>query len=484
MHARYVNGEFDLEALVRKTLMRIDALNPDVGAFITVHRERALKRARAIEEKRARKEKLGKLAGVIIGIKDNIHIEGEITTCASKFLANYRAPFSATVVQRLEAEDAILIGKTNLDEFAMGSSNETSSYGLCRNPWDLTRVPGGSSGGSAAATAARFCPISLGTDTGGSIRQPAALCGVVGFKPTYGKVSRYGAVAFASTLDQIGPFATSVADIALTMDVMGGACENDPTSIKEQAENYRRRLGESIKGKVIGLPRSFLSEGLPEETLRNFETAITELQELGATVVDVDLKVLEHSLAVYYIIGTAEAATNLARFDGIRYGQRSERAQTLSDVYNFSKGEGFGFQVRNRIMLGTYVLSAGYKDAHYKKAQVARDLIIQKYNEAFAKCDVIAMPVSPTPAFKLGQIGRQDPVQMYLQDIYTISANLAGLPAISVPSGFSSENLPFGLQLTAPKGKDGDLIAFASAYEKAQPYGAQIPKEFDCEVEV
>lgn len=481
--AEYKKGSFSLESLVKSTIARIDALNPDVGAFVALHRERSLKRAIAIDQKRGQGLPLGKLAGVIIGIKDNIHIEGELTTCASTFLVNYRAPFSATVTELLEAEDAILIGKLNMDEFAMGSSTETSSYGICRNPWDLNCVPGGSSGGSAAAVAARFCTISLGSDTGGSIRQPAAFCGVVGFKPSYGLVSRYGLAAFASSLDQIGPCSTCVAESALTMDVLSKYCPRDATSSPLPREEYSSRLNDSIAGKTIGVPWHFL-EGLSGETRKNFEESIELFKNLGAKVIEIDLDVLKYSLAIYYIIATAEAAANLAKFDGIRYGVRSEKATTLDEVYKLSRQEGFGFEVRNRILLGTYVLCAGYKDAHYKKAKKARTLITQKYKEAFMQCDVIAMPTAPTPAFEIGKI--QNPLQMYLQDIYTISINLAGLPGISIPSGFSEsaegKKLPFGLQLVGKPMRDGDLFAFASAFEKSCTASCKIPKAFDCEV--
>lgn len=472
----FLKGEVSAESIVEGVLSRINSRDPEVSAFLSVFNQRAEQKAKELDQKRKDGKPLGKLAGIPIAIKDNIHVKGEITTCASHFLSNYKAPFDATLTRLLEEEDAIIIGKTNLDEFAMGSSTENSAYQLTKNPWSLDSSPGGSSGGSAAAVAARFCPIAFGSDTGGSIRQPAGFCGVTGFKPTYGRVSRYGLVAFASSLDQIGPFATNVKDIALIMETIGRHCEFDSTSMPNPPEAYHKMLENPIKGRKIGVPLSFLNE-LTDGTKANFLASLEHFKQMGAHIVDIDLDILKYSIAVYYILSTAEASTNLARFDGIRFGNRSQRATTLEEVYDFSRQEGFGPEVKNRILLGTYVLSSGYSGAYYQKAQKARTLIIQKLNTAFSKCDVIAMPTSPFTAFTLKSI--HDPVQMYLQDVYTICANLAGLPAISIPSGFDANNKPFGLQIMGPPLHDGHVLNFAHAFEKATGFNTVIPPLFD-----
>lgn len=470
---KFKKGELTAEAITRHFLDRIEKYDDKVGAFLTVFNERAIHKAKELDQEKQSGQPLGKLAGIPIAIKDNIHIKGEISTCGSKFLTNYRAPFEATAVQLIEQEDAILIGKTNMDEFAMGSSTENSALKKTANPWNLKCTPGGSSGGSAAAVAARLCPIALGTDTGGSIRQPAAFCGITGFKPTYGRVSRYGLVAFGSSLDQIGPLTNTVADSALLMEVIGQHCEKDSTSLNSPSEDYLSLLNKSVEGMKIGVPWQFL-EGLKEEARHSFEEGIKVFEKLGAKIVEVDLSILKYSIAAYYIIATAEASTNLARFDGIRYGVRSPTAKTLEEVYDFSKEEGFGPEVKRRILLGTYVLSAGYQDAYYKKAQKIRTLLIRQYNEAFQKCDLIATPVSPFPAFEIGAI--TDPLQMYLADIYTISINLAGVPAVSIPSGFSKDGKPLGLQLIGPQKQDRRVLQAASAFEKATPYHQAIPE--------
>ncbi len=440
----FCKGEVSAETIAETTLKRIARHNPAVGAFLSLFSERMLNQARQLDQKRKSGKPLGKLAGVPIAIKDNIHVRGEMTTCASKFLQNYRAVYDATATKLLEEEDALLIGKTNLDEFAMGSSTENSAYHLTKNPWSLECSPGGSSGGSAAAVAARFCPIALGSDTGGSIRQPASFCGIVGFKPTYGRVSRYGLVAFASSLDQIGPLTNNVTDAALTMEVLGRHCPHDSTSIPKGPEALTHSMHADIKGATIGVPWDFLGE-LESDVKENFKQTIETYKSLGAKIVDINLDTLKYSVAVYYILATAEASTNLARFDGVRYGKRSPRAATLEEVYDFSRQEGFGPEVKKRILLGTYVLSSGFQDAYYKKAQKVRTLMINQFKEAFEKCQVIALPSCPTTTFPIGAI--QDPLKMYLQDIFTIGANLAGLPSISVPAGFSQDNLPLGLQL-------------------------------------
>ncbi|MDF2550127.1 MAG: glutamyl-tRNA(Gln) amidotransferase subunit [Chlamydiales bacterium] len=469
---QFFKGETTAESIIKHCFKQIECDEPKVGAFLALFKEQSMEKARHLDLKRQRGEPLGKLAGVPIAIKDNIHMKGQLTTCASKFLENYKAPFDATVVRLLEEEDAILIGKTNLDEFAMGSSTETSAYQKTYNPWNLSCTPGGSSGGSAAACAARFCPIALGTDTGGSIRQPAAFTGIVGFKPTYGRVSRYGLVAYGSSLDQIGPFATTVADAALAMEVIGRHCPKDATSLPINSDDYSC-LKQGIQGMKIGVPWQFL-EDLSSEPRQNFEESLKCLQQLGATLVEVDLEVLKASIAVYYILATAEASTNLARFDGIRYGLRSKLADTLDDVYDLSRAEGFGREVKRRILLGTFVLSAGYQDAYYKKAQKVRRLIIDQYKEAFKQCAIIATPVTPFTTFEVGSI--QDPLQMYLQDIYTIAPNLAGLPGVSVPSGLSFDGKPYGLQLLAPAKQDVKLLQAAAAFESISPFAGRVPE--------
>ena len=474
LHQLFIKGELSAEQIVDSTFKRIAHFNPKVAAFLTLFSERALARAKTLDQKRARGEKLGKLAGVPIAFKDNINVFNERTTCGSQFLSNYNAVFDATVTRLIEDEDALIIGKTNLDEFAMGSSTENSSYHLTKNPWDLSCTPGGSSGGSAAAVAARFCPLALGSDTGGSVRQPASFCGVVGYKPSYGRVSRNGLVAFGSSLDQIGPFANHVADAALLYDVMAKPCKYDSTSIPQTSPSATEALSAPIQGKKIGVPWRFL-EGLAPEPRKNFEESLDILKNLGCTLVDVDLDITKYSIAVYYILATAEASTNLARFDGIRYGKRSTRAATLDEIFDFSREEGFGPEVKRRILLGTYVLSSGYKDAYYKKAQKVRTLIIDHYKKAFQKCDIIATPTSPYTAFELG--GIQDPLQMYLQDIYTVPANLAGLPAISIPSGFCLKKRPYGLHLTGPFLHDHHVFQLASHFEKAAAL-IKIPPEF------
>lgn len=460
---KFKKGELRAEAIVEHFLQRIKKYDPEIGAFIKVFEERALIQAKNLDERKDKGLPLGKLAAVPVALKDNMHVKGEISTCGSKFLTNYKAPFNATVTELLEEEDAIIIGKTNCDEFAMGSSTENSAIQRTYNPWNLKCTPGGSSGGSAAAVAARLVPLSLGSDTGGSIRQPASLCGIVGFKPTYGRVSRYGLVAFASSFDQIGPFANSCQDTALIMEVIGKHCHKDSTSFMDPGENYLSSLNGKIQGLKIGVPWQFLS-GLAQEPKKHFENGIDRLKKLGAEIVEVDLQILKYALATYYILTTAEASTNLARFDGIRFGARSKSANTLDEVYDLSKEEGFGKEVKRRILLGTFVLSSGYQDAYYRKAQKIRTLIIEHYKKAFEKCDCIATPVSPFAAFEVGSI--MDPLQMYLEDIYTISINLAGLPAISVPSALTQDGKPIGLQLIGPQKKDKLVLEIAHLFEK------------------
>lgn len=475
LHEKFIDGSLSSEAIVSHYLKRIDRLDGQVGSLLAVFSDKAMEKARRLDKRRSKGEKLGRLAGIPYALKDNIHAEGELTTCGSKFLTNYRAVFDSTVNHLLEREDAILMGKTNLDEFAMGSSTENSALKITRNPWNLECVPGGSSGGSAAAVAGRLCPLTFGSDTGGSIRQPAGLCGIVGFKPTYGRVSRYGLVAFGSSLDQIGPLAISTKDIGKVMEIIGQHDPKDATSITMHAEDYVNQFDGKIAGKKIGVPFEFLKD-LSTEAKQNFDQSIEALKALGAEIVEVDLNILRYSVATYYILATAEASTNLARFDGIRYGQRSKRAKTLDEVYDFSKEEGFGPEVKKRILLGTFVLSSGYQDAYYKKAQRVRAKIIKEYAQAFEKCDVIATPVSPLPAFKIGEI--QDPLQMYLQDIYTIGVNLGGLPGVSIPSGFNKEGKPWGLQLVGAPKEDSLVLRIAYAFESKTKYNLEIPDLF------
>lgn len=472
---KFLKKEVSAVEICRYFLKRIEVFDKKLGSFLTLFNERALASARALDEKLARGEKMGKLAAIPVGLKDNIHVKGELTTCASNFLTNYRAVFDATVSRLIEEADGILIGKLNLDEFAMGSSNEHSALKETFNPWHLEAVPGGSSGGSAAAVGARLCPITLGSDTGGSVRQPAAFCGVVGMKPTYGRVSRYGLVAFGSSLDQIGPLATTTQDIALAMEVLGRPDPHDATTLSDPSYDFLKEIELDIKGKKIGVPWKFL-EGVQKEAASCFHASIDKLKELGCEIVDLDLNILKYAIATYYIIAAAEASTNLARFDGVRYGVRAD-SHTLDEVYDLSRTQGFGQEVKTRILLGTYVLSSGYQDAYYKRATKVRAKMIDDFNLAFQKCDVIATPVTPMPCFKKGMIN--DPLEMYLQDAYTIGANLCRIPAISVPCGFSQDKRPFGLQIMGPKRGDTLVCQVARAYELVAPYNLEIPAEFD-----
>jgi aspartyl-tRNA(Asn)/glutamyl-tRNA(Gln) amidotransferase subunit A len=474
-HEQFVAGQISAKEIVSKAFDRIEAHDNKLGCFLSIFPERAKKVAQRLDEKRSKKEKLGKLAGVTVALKDNIHLLGEKTTCGSKFLANYKAVFDATATRLLEEEDAIILGKTNLDEFAMGSSTENSAFHPTKNPWDLSISPGGSSGGSAAAVAARLCSLAFGSDTGGSVRQPASFCGVVGFKPTYGRISRHGLVAFGSSLDQIGPFATTVKEVALAMEVLAKPCRFDATSIATAAPSYLKKLQEPIKGMTVGVPWRFL-EGLDKEPRHNFDESLKVFKDLGCQLVDIDLDILKYSIAVYYILATAEASTNLARFDGIRFGHRSKRATTLDEIFDFSRQEGFGMEVKRRIMLGTYVLSSGYQDAFYKRAQKVRTLIIRQFKEAFKKCQIIATPTSPFSAFEIGKI--HDPLQMYLQDIYTVPVNLAGLPAISLPSGFCTRKRPLGLHIIGPYLHDGTVMQAAHHVEQKTQFTSHTPPDF------
>ena len=440
------SGDASAVDITKEFITRARKINPEVEALTEICEKRALEKAKLEDSKQLKNR--GLLSGVPVVIKDNIHIKGLKTTCASKILENYVPPFDASVIKNLEDQGAIIIAKSNLDEFAMGSTTEHSCLMKTKNPWDLTRVPGGSSGGSAAAVASLMAPLALGSDTGGSIRQPASLCSLFGFKPTYGRVSRFGLVAFGSSLDQIGPFARNSRDIALIMQVLAKPCPYDSTSLNENAENYLSQIEHSIQGKTIAVPYKLL-EQLSSEIKAQFMASMKIFESMGCTIKDCTLDLIEYATMVYYNIATAEASTNLARYDGIRYGYRSKTAKTLRQIYEQTKNEGFGQEVKQRILLGTYVLSAGYQDAYYVKAQKVRMLMKQEYERAFKDCDVIAMPTTPMTAPLLGQI--QDPLEMYLSDIYTLSANLAGIPAINCPMGFSKEGLPMGFQIQAPQ---------------------------------
>ena len=459
-------------------------VNPALNAFNLVAADRALERAREIDRRRAGGEPLGPLAGVPVALKDNICVRGVRTTASSRILETFVPPYDATVVSRIEQAGAVIVAKTNCDEFAMGSSNENSAFGPVRNPWATDRTPGGSSGGSAAAVAARCVPLALGSDTGGSIRQPASFCGVVGLKPTYGRVSRYGLLAFASSLDQIGPITRSAADAAVALQVLSGADTLDSTSSRREIPDFASSLTGNIEGSRIGVPRELVADGVDDGVRAAFEAALAALREKGATLVDVDLPHARYAIPVYYLVATAEASSNLARYDGVRYGHRSTRdaEQTLKTMYSRTRDEGFGAEVKRRIMLGTYVLSAGYYDAYYLKAQQVRTLLRRDYEQVFEKVDVVAMPTSPIPPFRLGA-RTGDPLQMYLADVFTVSANLAGLPAVSIPCGFAAdsgsqgarERLPVGLQLTGRPFDESTLLRIADAYERVTGWHAEHP---------
>ncbi len=455
--------ELSAEELTRYFLKRIERLDPKVRAYITVTPEEALARAKEADRRLSSGEELP-LLGIPIAVKDNICTRGVRTTCASRILENFVPPYDATVVERLKAAGAVILGKTNLDEFAMGSSTENSAFFPTHNPWDLGRVPGGSSGGSAAAVSAWLCAGALGSDTGGSIRQPASFCGVVGFKPTYGRVSRYGLVAFASSLDQIGPLTRTVADAALILQVIGGPDPRDSTSYPEPQPDYLSELESSPEGLKIGLPRECFSEGLSEEVRGVLDQALQAVRDMGCEVREVSLPHLEYALPAYYIIAPAEASSNLARYDGVKYGLRVE-GRDLMEMYKKTRSQGFGPEVKRRIMLGTYALSAGYYEAFYRKASQIRTLIIRDFEKAFSEVDFIFMPASPTPAFRLGE-KTDDPLEMYLSDIYTIPVNLAGLPGLSLPAGFTEEGLPVGVQILGPQLSDARVLALGHRLER------------------
>ena len=447
-----------------------------LGAYISTFKEEALARARRIDDKIAAGEPVGQLAGVPVAIKDNMCTTFGATTCASKILENFHAPYNAAVVEKLLAADVVIVGKTNMDEFAMGSSTENSGLKQTVNPWNINRVPGGSSGGSAAAVAARLCFAALGSDTGGSIRQPASFCGVVGLKPTYGRVSRFGLVAYGSSLDQIGPISRTVADSALMMNVITGHDPSDSTSVDESIapiSDYLEKLDEPIENLKIAIVPQF-NAGADEQVQKSIADAIDVYKNLGSDIIEISMPHLEYAIAAYYIIATAEASSNLARYDGVHYGHRTENPKDYIEVYTKSRAEAFGKEVKRRIMLGTYALSSGYYDAYYLKALKVRNLIRGDFTDAFEKCDCIMMPVSPTTAFKIGE-KIDDPLTMYLSDIYTIAANLAGIPAISIPCGFDDSNLPIGLQILAPAFAEDKLLRIARMFEKETVYHSKRP---------
>jgi aspartyl-tRNA(Asn)/glutamyl-tRNA(Gln) amidotransferase subunit A len=464
-----LNAQAQGEAAENIAKSSIDAIrdrDPKVKAFLHLDDSAAMELARVVDVKRKNGQPLGRLAGVPIAIKDVLCIRGQQTTCGSKILKNFVPPYDANVIAELKKADAILIGKTNLDEFAMGSSTENSAFQITRNPWDLERIPGGSSGGSAAAVAACEAPLALGTDTGGSIRQPAGHCGIVGMKPTYGRVSRFGLVAFASSLDQIGPLAHDVADCALLLEVIAGHDRRDSTSIDSPVPQYSKTLEAPVKSLTIGVPKEFFGGGLDSEVEKSIREALKMYESQGAKLKEVSLPHSGYAIAVYYIVATAEASSNLARYDGMHFGHRTVQKADLIGTYSKSRGEGFGKEVQRRIMLGTYALSSGYKDAYYLKALKVRRLIKDDFDRAFADCDAIMGPTSPTAAFKIGEKS-DNPLAMYLSDIYTISANLAGIPGMSIPCGFTKSGLPIGLQILGAPFEEEKLLRIARMFEKA-----------------
>lgn len=460
---KFLSGELTAVEIVNSFFERIDVVEDKVKSFVSLRKDKVLLEAQALDEKRKNGEKLGILAGIPVAIKDNMLMNGEKSSSCSKILEGYIGIYDATVVKKLKEADALIIGATNMDEFAMGSTTKTSVYKMTANPWDLERVPGGSSGGGAASVAAQEVPLSLGSDTGGSIRQPAAFCGIVGLKPTYGRVSRYGLMAFASSLDQIGPFAKNVEDIALAMNVLAGADDFDATVSKREVEDYTSSLNQDIKGMKIGLPKEYFIDGLNENIKLMVNKTVQNLKDLGAEIVEISLPHTKYAVPTYYVLAPAEASSNLARFDGIRYGYRTENYSNLEELYIKTRSEGFGAEVKRRIMIGTYVLSAGFYDAYFKKAQKVRAKIKQDFENVFQEVDAILSPVSPNVAFKLADT--KTPLELYLEDIFTIPANLAGIPAISLPVGLI-ENLPVGMQFLGKPFDEATIIKIASALEK------------------
>ena len=471
------NKELTSTQITQSYIDRIEEKEDDVKAFVTILKEEALKQANEIDKKRESGEINSEFAGIPIGIKDNMCTKGVKTTCSSHMLENFVSPYDATVVEKLNNENIIDLGKLNMDEFAMGGSTEYSYFKKTANPWNLNKVPGGSSGGSAAAVAANMVPWALGSDTGGSIRQPSSFCGVVGLKPTYGLVSRYGLVAFASSLDQIGPITKDVEDAAILLNIIAGHDEKDTTSANIEKKDYTANLKNDIKGKKIGVPREFFGEGINEEVKETLNQAIETYKKLGAEIEEFSLNIAQYSLATYYIIACAEASSNLGRFDGIRYGYRAKDFGSLKELYRKSRSDGFGPEVKRRIILGTYVLSSGYYDAYYKKAQQVRTLVMNEFQKAFEKYDIILTPTSPTVAFDIGSKSN-NPLEMYLADICTVSVNIAGLPGISIPCGVDKEGMPIGMQLIGNKFEEDKLLNMAYAFEQVTKFRENFRPEF------
>jgi aspartyl-tRNA(Asn)/glutamyl-tRNA(Gln) amidotransferase subunit A len=474
LHQLLLRKEVTSREITESVLQRVEEVEGRIHAYITLTPEMALQQA-AAADLRIQKGEAGPMTGIPLAIKDVICTQGVRTTCGSHILENFIPPYDATVTEKLKAAGAVFIGKTNMDEFAMGSSTENSFYGPTRNPWDLDRIPGGSSGGSAAAVAADECIVSLGSDTGGSIRQPAACCGVVGMKPTYGRVSRYGLVAFASSLDQIGPFSKDVRDTALLLNAICGHEPRDSTSVDLPVPDYTQALVDDVRGMVLGVPLETFGQGVDPEVARSVREAIEVLKKLGARTVDVSLPHSNYALAVYYIIAPCEASSNLARYDGVKYGFRARGTEDLLDMYQETRWQGFGAEVKRRIMLGTYALSAGYYDAYYLKASRVRTLIRKDFEEAFQRCDLLILPTAPTPAFRIGE-KVDDPLQMYLSDIFTIPCNLAGLPGLSLPCGFTGEGLPIGLQILGNFFQEEKILRAAWAFEQNTEHHRRKPK--------
>lgn len=472
--AMLASGETTSVEITQAYLDRIEAVEPKVDAYITVDAKGALEQAAKVDAKRAAGEKMGPLAGIPIGIKDNMCTEGLLTTCASKMLGNFVPPYDATVVKKVKENDLVILGKLNMDEFAMGSSTENSSIKSTKNPWHLDYVPGGSSGGSAAAVAADLAPFTLGSDTGGSIRQPAHYCGVVGIKPTYGRVSRFGLIAFASSLDQIGPLTKDVRDAALALNLICGYDRYDSSSAPVETPDFTSFLTGDIKGMKVAIPKEFMGEGIQEEVKASMLKVVEELKALGAQVDEVHMEMTEHALPSYYLISSAEASSNLARFDGIKYGHQAKDFDNLTDLYKQSRDEGFGPEVKRRIMLGTYALSSGYYDAYYKKAQQVRTLIKEQFDQLFETYDVVMTPTGPTTAFKLGA-KVDNPVEMYLNDICTVPINIAGLPGLSINSGFDKNGLPIGVQFIGKGLDEGTILNIAYAYEQQRQLDKERP---------
>lgn len=463
------NKEVSAVELTTEALNRIKALDEKLGAFNSLTEETALNTAKKVDEKIAKGEELPLLAGIPLALKDNMNLVGSKTTASSKILENFVSPYNATITEKLLNNLVPILGKANLDEFAMGSSNENSAFKKVHNPWNLNKVPGGSSGGSAASVASCEVTLSLGSDTGGSIRLPASFCGIVGMKPTYGRVSRYGLIAFASSLDQIGPFARTVEDAANLLEVISGHDSKDSTSLNLPVEHYSESLNNDIKGKKVGVIKELMAEGVTEDVQKAIQSAIDCYKSMGCEIVEISLPNLKHSIGIYYILATAECSSNLARFDGVKYGYRTPDAKNLLEMYTKTRAEGFGPEVKRRIMLGTYALSSGYYDAYYKKAQQMRALVTQDFVEAFKKVDILISPTCPNTAFDLGAKSN-DPLAMYLTDIATIGANLAGIPGMSVPAGFDKDGMPIGLQILAPQLQEAKMFNFAHKFERANDF--------------